>query len=47
VESECVRTGVRERFRFTEWVPRVDVPRYLRLADVVVMPSEAEALALA
>ncbi|MEO8604682.1 MAG: glycosyltransferase family 4 protein, partial [bacterium] len=46
VEAECARAGVRDRFRFTEWVPRTSVPRYLRLADIVVMPSETEALAL-
>lgn len=46
IEAESARLGVRERFRCTGWVSRAEVPLYLRLADVVVMPSAAEALAL-
>lgn len=46
IDAEATRLGIRTRFRFTGWVPRAEVARYLRLADLVVMPSEAEALAL-
>jgi glycosyltransferase involved in cell wall biosynthesis len=45
-EAECARAGVDEHFRFTGWVPHHEVVRYINLADVVVMPSAAEALAL-
>lgn len=47
VEAECERAGVFDRFRFPGWVAHEEVPRYLNLADLVVMPSEVEALALA
>lgn len=45
-EAECKRAGILDRFRFPGWVPHEEVPRYLNLADIVVMPSEVEALAL-
>jgi glycosyltransferase involved in cell wall biosynthesis len=45
--AECERLGVRDRFRFTGWVPYQEMPRYVNLADVVIMPSENEAMAFA
>ncbi|HZS34797.1 MAG TPA: glycosyltransferase [Methylomirabilota bacterium] len=43
----CARAlGIAARVRFVGWVEHRDVPAYLRLADVVVMPSEREGLAL-
>ena len=32
-------------FRFVGWVDHAEIPGYLNLADIVVMPSEWEALA--
>jgi L-malate glycosyltransferase len=43
----CARKGISDRFRFTGWVDHRDVPAYINLADIVVMPSEFEAQALA
>jgi glycosyltransferase involved in cell wall biosynthesis len=39
------RGGVAHRFRFVGWVDHEAVPDYIRLADIVVMPSAAEAQA--
>jgi len=36
------RAGLRDRFRFTGWLPNDAMPDYYALADVVVMPSERE-----
>lgn len=47
MEAECARTGILDHFRFPGWVPHEEVARYLHLADIVVMPSQVEALALA
>jgi len=47
IEAECARAGIAARVRYTGWVTRDAVPDLLRLADMVVMPSAAEALALA
>ena len=44
---ECERRGVLDRFRFPGWIPHGEVPRYMNLADIVVMPSENEAMAFA
>ena len=46
MEEECVRLRIRDRFRFVGWVDHDAMPEYLSLGDVVVMPSESEALAL-
>jgi glycosyltransferase involved in cell wall biosynthesis len=46
MEDECRRRQVAGRFRFTGWVDRARVPAYLNLADLVVMPSEAESRSL-
>ena len=37
--------GLADRVRFTGWRPYEEVPGYLALADMVVMPSESEGLA--
>lgn len=47
MEAECARAGLLDHFRFPGWVPHEEVPRFLNLADIVVMPSQVEALALA
>lgn len=39
--------GLEPRFRFTGWIDREDVWDYLRLADLVLLTSETEALAYA
>ena len=31
--------------KFVGWVPHDNMPEYIRLADIVIMPSEAEGLA--
>jgi len=46
MEAECKRAGIFEHFRFVGWVPHDEVSRHLNLADIVLMPSEVEALAL-
>jgi glycosyltransferase involved in cell wall biosynthesis len=45
MEAACRAGGVRDRFRFAGWVDHAEIPAYLNLADIVVMPSEWEALA--
>ena len=37
--------GVESRFRFAGWQPYERIPRYINLADVVVLPSFGEGLA--
>ncbi len=39
------RLGVQERFRFAPFVSYEDMPEYMNLADLVLMPSEREGLA--
>ncbi len=46
MEEACRQSVVMDRFRFAGWVDRAHVPAYLQLADIVAMPSEAEARAL-
>ena len=46
METACRSAGLRDRFRFVGWVPHARVPEYLRLADLVVLPSEHETQAL-
>jgi glycosyltransferase involved in cell wall biosynthesis len=46
MEDSCSREGIHENFRFVGWVEHERMPEYLNLADIVVMPSEVEALAL-
>jgi glycosyltransferase involved in cell wall biosynthesis len=47
MESACRDAGIEHRFRFVGWVDHAEIPAYLSLADMVVMPSEWEALARA
>jgi len=46
MENACRRAGLLERFRFVGWVEHRRVADYLRLAAMVVMPSESEGQAL-
>jgi glycosyltransferase involved in cell wall biosynthesis len=45
-EAACRQHGIEDRFRFTGWVDYTDVPGYLRLADLVVTPSDHEGCSL-
>jgi glycosyltransferase involved in cell wall biosynthesis len=45
LEQECARRGIASRFRFTGWVDYAQVPRYLSLADMVLMACEFDAQA--
>jgi glycosyltransferase involved in cell wall biosynthesis len=45
MEKACLRKRISGRFRFVGWVEYGRVPDYLNLADLVVMPSEAESQA--
>jgi len=46
MEEKCKSENIYERFRFVDWVEYNKMPDFIRLADIVVMPSEAEARAL-
>jgi glycosyltransferase involved in cell wall biosynthesis len=46
LEEACRRMGLGDRFRFVGWIDHRQMPRYLNLADAVLMPSEAETQAL-
>jgi glycosyltransferase involved in cell wall biosynthesis len=46
MEDACRSMGLSERFRFTGWIDHEEMPAYLNLTDIMVMPSESEALAL-
>jgi len=46
MEKECRRFKIQDRFRFVGWVDHRQMPRYYSIADFVLMPSEAEGLAL-
>jgi L-malate glycosyltransferase len=45
-ERLCQELGVMARFRFVGWVEHGAMPDYVRLADVVVVPSEHETQSL-
>lgn len=45
MEDACRQHGIAEKFRFAGWVDYERVPKYVNLADIVVMPSEAESQA--
>lgn len=45
LEAAVRELGLAERFRFTGWVDYDQVPDYLNLCDLVVLPSEGEGLA--
>ena len=47
LENYCEARNLKARIRFVGWVPRQRMPDYIRLADIVLMPSESEGLALA
>ena len=46
MEEKCKSENIYDKFRFVNWVEYDKVPVFIRLADIVLMPSEAEALAL-
>jgi glycosyltransferase involved in cell wall biosynthesis len=46
MEQAARSHGIQHRFRFVGWVEHGQVVDYLNLADIVVMPSEHEGLAL-
>jgi glycosyltransferase involved in cell wall biosynthesis len=45
LEEVCAECGITDRFRFAGWVDYAHVPDYVRLADLVVVPSEREGMA--
>jgi glycosyltransferase involved in cell wall biosynthesis len=45
MEEACHSAGLSARFRFVGWIDYARMPDYVNLADVVIMPSEAEGLA--
>ena len=45
MEAACRELGIIDRVRFVGWIDYEQMPRYLNIADIVVMPSEAEAQA--
>ena len=47
LQAEVRRRGLDDRFRFLGWVDYDRIPDVLRLADIAVLPSEAEGLARA
>lgn len=46
MERRCRIRDVAHRFRFVGWVAHEQVPQFLNLADMVIMPSESEGQAL-
>lgn len=42
LETACAERGISDRFRFTGWVNYARIPQYINLANVVLMPCEAE-----
>lgn len=46
MQDAVASAGMRDDFRFTGWVPHADVQRYLHLSDIVILPSQAEAMAM-
>jgi phosphatidylinositol alpha 1,6-mannosyltransferase len=47
MEADVRAAELGDRFRFVGWRPYAEMPAYLALADLVVMPSEMEGLARA
>jgi len=45
MEQSCNERGTAERFRFAGWVEHERMPDYINLAEIVVLPSAAEAQA--
>lgn len=46
MEETCRQKNIFHKFRFIGWIDYHYIPNYINLADIVVMPSEAEARAL-
>jgi glycosyltransferase involved in cell wall biosynthesis len=46
LEAQCRGKGIVDRFRFPGWIEHARMPEYLRLADIIVMPSESEGQSL-
>ena len=47
MEAKCHELGIARRVRFVgRWIEHTEMPGYLRLADIVVMPSEHEGMPL-
>ena len=46
MKQACDSSHLAKNFRFVGWVDHDHMPEYINLADIVVMPSEAEAQAL-
>jgi glycosyltransferase involved in cell wall biosynthesis len=46
MENACRRIGINDAFRFVGWREHRSLPRFLNLADLVVMPSESEGQSL-
>lgn len=46
LERACQERGLAGQFRFTGWIETPRMPSYVRLADIVLMPSAWEAQAL-
>lgn len=46
MEERARRLGLAAQFRFAEEVPHQEMPRYLNLADIVLLPSEREGFPL-
>jgi glycosyltransferase involved in cell wall biosynthesis len=42
MEEACAAAGLRRRFAFTGWLEYDRVPDHVRLADIVLVPSESE-----
>ena len=42
MEEVCMSKYVSKQFKFVGWVDYLNVPDYINLADIVVMPAEAE-----
>lgn len=43
-KEACKQMNIVDRFRFAGWIEYSRMPDYINLADMVIMPSEAEAL---
>jgi glycosyltransferase involved in cell wall biosynthesis len=46
MEARAAELGIAHRVTFTGWIEHGEVPEYFRVADIVLMPSSTEALAL-
>ena len=42
MEVACAEAGIRQRFAYTGWLDYDQVPDHVRLADIVVVPSDSE-----